>query len=220
MLHPPSKKGKTMALRSRRAEEKQQRFEAILDAAEQVFFDKSFGKTSMDEIATRAQLSRGLLYVYFKDKDAIMRGIMLRSTKSLKQRFADALHTGENGAAQISSIGMAFYDFSREESDYFDVLPNLGISAEADKFGEVEQAILSSRSEIKQIMVQALENGINDKTLDANKIVDPVLTAYCLQGAMHGVIMLSRNRGEHIDDLPEPEVMVRHTIKMLNLLYT
>jgi AcrR family transcriptional regulator len=208
-----------MALRSRRTEEKQQRSDAILDAAEQVFFDKTFGKTSMDEIATRAQLSRGLLYVYFKDKDAIMRGIMLRATKSLEQRFATALHSGENGATQISAIGMAFYDFSHEEPDYFDVLPDLSIFPEPSQYGEVEDAILSSRREIKEIMLQALENGIIDKTLDANKIVDPVLTAYCLQGAMHGVIMLSRNRSKHLDDLPEPVDMVRHTINMLNLQY-
>ena len=76
-----------MSLDQRREQEKQERRDSILDAAEQAFFSKGFDKCSMDDIARNAQLSRALLYFYFKDKNAIMRGIVLRSVAALRDRF-------------------------------------------------------------------------------------------------------------------------------------
>ena len=106
-----------MSVDDRREKEKQERRESILDAAEQVFFSKGFDKCSMDEIARTAQLSRALLYVYFKDKAAIMRGIMLRSIECLRDRFARAISEAELGLDQVGKFGQAYYDFSRERSD-------------------------------------------------------------------------------------------------------
>ena len=99
-----------MSVDDRREKEKQERRESILDAAEQVFFSKGFDKCSMDEIARTAQLSRALLYVYFKDKAAIMRGIMLRSIECLRDRFARAISEAELGLDQVAKCGQAYYD--------------------------------------------------------------------------------------------------------------
>ena len=110
---------------SRRQREKLERHETILDAAEQVFFRKGFDQTTMDDIARAAQLSRALLYVYFRDKNAIMRGVMLRAATSLRLRFENAVATCASGEQQIEGIGHAYYAFSVEEPDYFDVLTNV-----------------------------------------------------------------------------------------------
>lgn len=110
---------------ARRVREKEERREAILDAAEQVFFCKGFDRTPMDDIARQAQLSRALLYVYFEDKAAIMRGIMVRAARSIAVRFERALREGRTGMEQLRGFGREYYAFSIEESDYFDVLTNL-----------------------------------------------------------------------------------------------
>lgn len=93
------------ALKSRRERERQARYDAILDAAEQVFSEKGYDRTSMDDIARTASLSRALLYVYFKDKAAIQRGIMLRAGQSLVARFEQARDTEQDGLAQIRAMG-------------------------------------------------------------------------------------------------------------------
>src|SRR5690554_6987146 len=101
-------------LKSRREREKQARYDAILDAAELVFSEKGYDRTSMDDIARTASLSRALLYVYFKDKAAIQRGIMLRAGQSLVEGFENALSTADTGLAQIRPRGVAYYGFSRK----------------------------------------------------------------------------------------------------------
>lgn len=88
-------------LKKRREMEKLERHEEILDAAEKIFFLKSYEQSTMDDIAREAHLSRALLYVYFKDKAAIMRAIMLRAGQSLQARFENALHACECGLTQI-----------------------------------------------------------------------------------------------------------------------
>ncbi|MCH8499418.1 MAG: TetR/AcrR family transcriptional regulator [Marinobacter sp.] len=201
---------------SRREQEKQQRHEAILDAAEATFFGQGYERTSMDDIAKAANLSRALLYVYFKDKAAIQRGIMLRAGQSLQARFRAALESGSTGLAQIAAIGRAYYDFSLEEPDYFDALTR---AATALPGAAPEQAQLMGECETLTmgLMVQAIRNGLEDGSLDSQRIQDPVQTALYLRGALHGVIMLCQQ--EMAGDGPLGRVneaaLIAHTMQML-----
>ena len=49
----------------------------ILDGARQVFLERGFDAASMMDIAKAAGVSKGTLYVYFKDKDALFDGMVL-----------------------------------------------------------------------------------------------------------------------------------------------
>src|SRR5690554_8201241 len=95
-------------LRSRREREKQARYDTLLYAAERVFSEKGYERTSKDDIARTASLSRALLYVYFKDKAAIRRGIMLRGGHSLYERFRKARLSADTRLAQVRAMGDSY----------------------------------------------------------------------------------------------------------------
>lgn len=59
----------------------------ILDAAERLYFGKGIDTTTMDEVAEAAELSKGTLYLYFKNKDDLSHGIYLRGLTALKSFF-------------------------------------------------------------------------------------------------------------------------------------
>ena len=200
---------------SRRQREKLERHETILDAAEQVFFRKGFDQTTMDEIARAAQLSRALLYVYFRDKNAIMRGVMLRAATSLRARFENAVATCASGEQQIEGIGHAYYAFSVEEPDYFDVLTNVTTFPEPEAPDDQLVAMNHCREAINGSMVRALENGIRDGSLSAGQIPDPLQTAFFLQGALHGVIMQTHGPKSEFSAYPDPRQLIQYTISML-----
>jgi AcrR family transcriptional regulator len=204
-----------MVLQSRRTEEKQERAESIIDAAEKVFFEKGFNQTSMDEIARQARLSRALLYVYFTDKAAIMRSVMLRAAQDLERRFSDALQRGADGLAQIEGIGHAYYTFSKEASDYFDVLTDLYTFPMPEVADEHMEQLGCCRENVTGLMVQALENGLRDGSVSSRTVRDPLLTAYYLQGALHGVIMQTRRKVEAAHQYPDGEALVMYTMEML-----
>ncbi|MDT8429634.1 MAG: TetR/AcrR family transcriptional regulator [Pseudomonadales bacterium] len=205
-----------MGVAERRSREKQLRIKAIIDAAESVFFCKGFAGSSMDEIAGKAQLSRTLLYVYFKDKAAIMRGVMLRAAQALEQRFERALHAGKTGLEQIEGIGKSYYAFSQEQSDYFDLLTDLNTFPLPPEESQESQALSCCRTRITDIMVQALQNGIQDGSLSPQRVRIPLRTAYFLQGALHGVIMATRQSQAGDQVYPDSEDLVLYTIAMLS----
>lgn len=201
-------------LKTRREREKQARYDTILDAAELVFSEKGYERTSMDDIARTASLSRALLYVYFKDKAAIQRGIMLRAGHSLFRRFEEARQTADNGLAQIRAMGESYYRFYQEEPDYFSALTKASTAmAEADE-SQAEE-MLCSKSELMELMVGAIELGLQDGTMNRDRINDPVQTALYLRGALHGVILLCQSEmGEGNPEFPA-EQLIRHTMDML-----
>ena len=69
-----------MGIAERKEREKQQRREEIVQAAEEVFFSKGFEKSTMDDVAEKAELSKGTLYLYFKSKEELLIGIIEQTT--------------------------------------------------------------------------------------------------------------------------------------------
>ena len=205
-----------MAVNARREKEKQQRSEDIVAAAEKVFFEKGFANSSMDEIATKAQLSRALLYVYFKDKAAIMRAVMLNAVLALEQTFQEALQAGDTGLDQISGIGRAYYRYSIDQSDYFDVMTELNTFPFSAEDTEVAANMSACRLRITELMITALENGIKDGSLSSKRIPNTSLTAHMLQGALHGVIMSTREQREAGFAYPDSEALVHYSIDMMS----
>ena len=62
----------------RREKEKEQRRKLILDAAQTLFFSKHYDEITIEEIAEKAQLAKGTLYLYFKSKEALYSAVALR----------------------------------------------------------------------------------------------------------------------------------------------
>lgn len=51
----------------------------VLDAALELFVEKGFAATRVEDIATRAGLSKGAVYLYFPSKEAILEGLVRRA---------------------------------------------------------------------------------------------------------------------------------------------
>jgi AcrR family transcriptional regulator len=74
-------------IRERKSREKDQRIQSILTAAKKVFFSKGYLKTTMDEIAFEAQISKPTVYQYFGTKDELYSSLMLPFLEELWHRL-------------------------------------------------------------------------------------------------------------------------------------
>ncbi len=52
--------------------------QALLDAAYELFLENGLAKTSISEIASKANVAKGTFYLYFSDKDALLRALLGR----------------------------------------------------------------------------------------------------------------------------------------------
>ena len=62
--------------RARSAEEREARLQAILDAALDVFGQKGFAETRLEDVAARAGIGKGTIYLYVSSKQALFEALV------------------------------------------------------------------------------------------------------------------------------------------------
>lgn len=108
-----------MGIQARKDREREHRREEIITAAQKVFFEKGLPAATMDEIAEVAELSKGTLYLYYKSKEDLYLAVMMRGSEVMYQMFTVAVSTGENPVQLIANLGEAYYQFFRQNRNYF-----------------------------------------------------------------------------------------------------
>ena len=64
----------------------------LLDAAEEVFVRDGYEAAQLDEIAARAERSKGAVYTHFKSKEDLFLALFENRTRSAINRLLDSLH--------------------------------------------------------------------------------------------------------------------------------
>jgi AcrR family transcriptional regulator len=72
-----------MGTKERKQREKNYRRQQILDSAKEIFLEKGFRSTSIEDIAIKAELSTGAIYQYFKSKDELYASMNLEGLQSM-----------------------------------------------------------------------------------------------------------------------------------------
>src|SRR5215510_14122225 len=70
-----------------RAERQAQRREAILSAALDEFAARGFAATRLDDVARRAGVAKGTIYLYFRDKESLFQDLVRSVIGPLLARF-------------------------------------------------------------------------------------------------------------------------------------
>ncbi|MCG8669787.1 MAG: TetR/AcrR family transcriptional regulator [Pseudomonadales bacterium] len=194
-----------MRTRSRNDEEKQQRREDILDAALSVFTERGFEKASMDEIAKRAKASRSLIYVYFKDKTDIHAALCVRASYLYLEILDEQLKDCKTGLERVHAGGEAYYLFYKQAPFLFKMMcMKYGMvdkpHTQLDEMTPYEIEMLELEDQLMATLVEILEEGLKDGTIDKNKVQNPLQTAMFLRGSLQGVIMLQDTTGSNLFD--------------------
>lgn len=86
----------------RREQEREERRNRILDAAEATFYEHGLEKATMDEVAQRAQLAKGTLYLYFNSKEDLLLGVVARRQQGVIRAFQDTDAHASTGAEAVA----------------------------------------------------------------------------------------------------------------------
>ena len=77
----------------RRQRRKEARPAELAAAALSLFIEKGFAATRLDEVAARAGVSKGTLYLYFDSKDALFKAVIEEGVVPLFEEFEAKLET-------------------------------------------------------------------------------------------------------------------------------
>jgi TetR/AcrR family transcriptional regulator len=104
----------------RRARERAQRRQEILNASRQVFFERGFHRPTMDDVAAQAEVSKGTIYLYFESKEEILALLLLEGLDLLLDEMETAHEMAFGGpTAALCALGNAYLRFSQANPSYF-----------------------------------------------------------------------------------------------------
>ena len=114
---------------------KEARPQEILDAALAVFAEKGFAAAKLEEIAKRAGVSKGTIYLYFESKEAVFKALIQERLASRVGGFAELLNDYQGSSAELLAQLIRGFGMIMSTSDLV-VLPKM-VMAEAGNFPEL-----------------------------------------------------------------------------------
>ena len=153
-----------MGITERKEREKEQRRNDIIDAAEHVFFEKGFDFAKMDDVAEKAELSKGTLYLYFKNREDLHYAIILRGLGLLYKIVKQGYNRQQNGAENLLEMGIAYVRFTNKYPEYFKAIMSFN-AAKIDKVDEEKKAWLFSNNSPLSFLIEVIEKGQKDGSI-------------------------------------------------------
>jgi len=177
-----------MGVEERKEREKQARREAIMASAQELFFAKGFNATTMDEIAQRAELSKGALYLYFASKEELYVSVMSEGLAILFDRIEEAFKLDLPPDQMIRKFGEVRYRYYLDYREYYRIfffLEHKDVAQQLPR--ELIQDSLEKGIRNFQRFIEVIQQGI-DQGIFAP--VDPRKAAVAFLGATNGVLFL------------------------------
>lgn len=160
--------------------------EFIGDIAKELFAHFGFKKTSMDDVARKAQIAKGTIYNYFKNKDDLIRYVMKKDGDTLISKIKEGILNQKTPQQKFREMVIIKIKFFKELRLLFSVAHKTTIEflPIAMEFlpvieNEVKEKI---RAEV-EIVEGILKEGINSSVFRPIDIPD---TARVMMLAMHG----------------------------------
>lgn len=196
-----------MGIAERKEREKEQRRNDIINAAEKVFFEKGINGATMDEVADKAELSKGTLYLYFSNKDDLYYAICMRGLSILNDFIVNSVSGTNTVFENILEIGRAYVKFAHEHENYFKVITHFD-DVEIDF---IEKNIQNPHmDDVMAFFIDLLEKGRKDGSIRSD--LPAPLMAHLLWTQTTGVLKMLSAKKVHIEsyNISEEEIILGH----------
>jgi AcrR family transcriptional regulator len=153
--------------------------EKIVDAALATFSKNGYDRTRMDDIAEAANVSKGTLYLYFKNKEELFFAISERNIRELKEQLSTLLTKSED---LISSAENVYENFrsntsgTNVEKVFFEII------AESSRNLKLRRMLYEQRIKMLDVVTTYLdlqqEKGLIRKDSNTKTIASGLISLY------------------------------------------
>ncbi|MCG8374309.1 MAG: TetR/AcrR family transcriptional regulator [Balneolales bacterium] len=176
-----------MGILERKEREKAQKRASIIESAEALILEKGLDQLNMDQVAERSEISKGTVYLYFKNKTDLVLAICDKASTLMNEKTSKVLTQNITGLQMVYQMGINFIEFVSEHPEYNRAIRFM------DNFRNTEQVLTSeymgaciqNRQESFRAMVRAIQIGMQDGSI--NDTYDPNQLALLLWATSHGV---------------------------------
>jgi len=171
------------------SELKKQRETQILLAALQLFGDKGYHHTSMNDIAVKAKLSKGLLYNYFKNKEDLLNKAVVFAFKDATELSGQVLEKNKDLPASklFELVVDLYFSMLSEQQDLWKL--TLSLSVQTSSIPSVHQTIMQIYKEmlgqLTYIFTLMEKENPEKEALVFGALVDGISIQYMLYGTSY-----------------------------------
>lgn len=193
-----------------RASQKNEKREAVLEAAADVFAQYGFRRTSMNDIAQAAGISRPALYLMFENKEDLFRGaVLFRQSQGIDRAISTLAESGsitERFNAAILAFEKVFYE-PVAQSPHGAELMDASISIAAD-------LMKKGQDRLDKSLARALEEAIADKEVEFTGLpMKPIAFTRLLMSSIIGIKKHASSTKELRRQISEVTVIFFKSIK-------
>ncbi|HNX00704.1 MAG TPA: TetR/AcrR family transcriptional regulator [Candidatus Cloacimonadota bacterium] len=183
-----------MGTAERKQREKELRKKQILKAAEKIITRKGMLSTTMEEIAESCELSKGTIYLYFKNKEELNLSILIMVLENFTRIMEKNLKKLNTFEERLRSIGESYLEFYKNYPGDFKIMnhnpeqhPEIEHSSR-----ELERDLLATSSKLWGVVENVIREGMDLGLI--RKDIDPLEIGISLWASSNGMIQIM----EHI----------------------
>jgi AcrR family transcriptional regulator len=134
----------------------------LVELAEQLFAERGYGGTSMEELASRAGVTKPMVYELFGSKDGVFRACVDRAVGQMARSVAEAVRAEGEPEARVRAGGLAFLRFAADNRVAWDLMSMGG------QFAQQAVDIRRGQAElIHELMLELAPEGVDERELEA-----------------------------------------------------
>ncbi len=162
----------------------------IISAASILFNTKGYKATSLSDITTKSELTKGAIYKHFKDKSDLERQCLISMTNSLFSDVTKGIKGNKDAKSKLMSI-LDYFEQYGKKPPFEGGCPLMNAAVEVDDSDPILKKVVSN-------IVTGLQSGIStviQNGIDRNQIKDDFNVdeyASMMYSAIEGAIMMMK----------------------------
>jgi AcrR family transcriptional regulator len=183
-----------MGTAERKQRERELRKKQILKAAEKIITKKGMQNTTMDEIAESCELSKGTLYLYFKNKEELIFSLLIMILDNFIKIMESNLKKQDSFQSRFATIGESYLEFYHKYPYQFKIMnhapeqhPEIEHTAR-----ELESELMARNTKVWSMVESVIQEGIDIGLI--RKDINPLEIGISLWASSNGMIQIM----EHI----------------------
>jgi AcrR family transcriptional regulator len=158
-----------------------QQSEKILSVASRLFAAHRFHETRMEDIAAAAEVGKGTLYRYFKDKDELYTALLVRAAEQLEARLVEVVEQGQDARGKLEGVVGAIITYFDERPHLLDLIQHAEAMQRSDRIAAWQKTRETNIRLVRSVFDAARECG-------EFEIEDTHLAALLLLGSLRAVL--------------------------------
>ena len=175
-----------MGTAERRARERAELEEKILDAARTLFVHHGYAAVTLRRIAKEIEYTPSVIYSYFKDKDTLIRTLCECDFAAFTEAFAKVLQITDP-IRRIHHMGQIYVDFAVKHPNHYKLMfmTPLPVEPTAEELSRKGDPLYDGYAALKKAVEDALAGGYLRSDYQDTELVAQILWA-----GVHGVASL------------------------------